>query len=124
MWHATRANFDLGGFLGTTPGGAHRTGTTPAQCAPVAAAEAKSPNLLPTITVNIPKQPAADIHLHYRADRIEGRSMPLNQLFVAMDVVNGAIDLHPMTFTVGDGTISGDVALTTVSDDLSLRRLG
>jgi uncharacterized protein involved in outer membrane biogenesis len=117
--HSQRVDLaDLGGFLGTTPGGAHETGATPAQRAQVAAAEAKSPNLLPTTPINIPKLRAADIQLNYRAEHIEGRSMPLDQLIVAMDVVNGAIDLHPITFTVGDGKISGDVALTPVSDDL------
>jgi uncharacterized protein involved in outer membrane biogenesis len=108
---------DLGGFIGTTPGGAHEAGATEAQRRDVAHEEATNPNLLPTTPINIPKIRAADIHLRYHGDHIEGKSMPLDQLIVAMDVVDGAITLHPLSFVVGTGKIAGNISLTPVSDN-------
>ncbi len=93
---------DLGGFIGAKTSSA--------------APEPASAGVLPTTPIDIPKLQTADIHLHYKADHIEGRSMPLDQLTVAMDVVDGAITLHPVSFKVGTGDISGDVAITPLSD--------
>lgn len=103
---------DLGGFIGTTPGGKHEAGATPAQRAKVARTEARSSNLLPNKPFNMPKLDKADIHLRYHADHIEGKSMPLDNLVVVMDIVNGAINLHPVSFGVGSGKIIGNISLT------------
>ncbi len=99
---------DLGGFIGAKPARA----TPEERRAPEPASE----GVLPTTPIDIPKLQTADIHLHYKADHIEGRSMPLDQLTVAMDVVDGAITLHPVRFKVGTGDISGDIAITPLSD--------
>jgi AsmA family protein len=108
---------DLGGFIGTHPGGATEKGATAAQRREVAHAEATTSNLLPTNPINIPKIKTADIRLKYRAEHIEGRSMPLDKLIVTMEIVNGAIDLHPLSFVIGKGQIAGNIALTPVSDN-------
>jgi uncharacterized protein involved in outer membrane biogenesis len=102
---------DLGGFIGAKPARA----TPEERRAPEPASE----GVLPTTPIDIPKLQTADIHLHYKADRIEGRSIPLDQLTVAMDVVDGAITLHPVSFKVGTGDISGDIAITPLSDKRS-----
>lgn len=100
---------DLGGFIGAKPASA----TPEERRAPKPASE----GVLPTAPIDIPKLQTADIHLHYKAEHIEGRSMPLDQLTVAMDVVDGAITLHPVSFKVGTGSISGDIAITPLSDN-------
>ncbi len=116
--HSNRVDLaDLRGFVGAAPGGAHEAGATASQRATVAKDEASDAPLLPTTPINIPKVKAADIHLRYHADHIEGNSMPLDQLIVAMDSVDGAIDLHPLSFTVGSGKISGNISLQPVSDN-------
>jgi uncharacterized protein involved in outer membrane biogenesis len=116
--HSNRVDLaDLRGFVGAAPGGAHEAGATASQRAVVAKEEASDAPLLPTTPINIPKVKAADIHLRYHADHIEGNSMPLDQLIVAMDSVDGAIDLHPLSFTVGSGKISGNISLTPVADN-------
>lgn len=99
---------DLGGFIGAKPDRA-----TPENRADPKAAVI---GVLPTTPIDIPRLQAADIHLHYQAGHIEGRSMPLDGLMVAMDVVDGAITLHPVRFKVGTGDISGDIAVTPLSD--------
>jgi len=102
---------DLGGFIGAQPGHAapekHK------------APEREDRGVLPTTPINVPRLQTADIHLHYRAGHIEGRSMPLDALRVAMDVVDGGITLHPVSFKIGTGSISGDVAITPLSDQRS-----
>ncbi len=109
---------DLGGFIGTKAGGAHEAGATPAQRAAVAKSEARSKNLLPDKPFNLPKLNAADIYLNYKGESIEGKSVPLDDLVVKMDIVNGAIHLHPVSFAVGTGKIAGDIALTPQANKL------
>jgi len=81
---------DLGGFIGTNPGRPTTKVSTTAQR----------------------KAAAANIHLAYVGAHIEGRSIPLDSLKVKLDIVDGAINLHPLTFTIGKGNVSGDIALT------------
>jgi uncharacterized protein involved in outer membrane biogenesis len=99
---------DLGGFIG-----AKTARATPEE---PRATEPATEGVLPTTPIDIPKLQTADIHLHYKAEHIEGRSIPLDKLTVAMDVVDGAITLHPVQFKVGTGDISGDIAITPLSD--------
>jgi AsmA family protein len=107
---------DLGGFIGTKPGRATTRVATPAQRREVARSTAESNSLLPTTPINMPKLNAANIHLHYDGHHIEGRSVPLDSLIVTMDVVDGAVDLHPIIFTIGTGRVQGDIALTPETD--------
>ena len=107
---------DLGGFIGTKPGSATTRVSTPAARRAVARSNADTKSLLPTTPINMPKLNAANIHLHYDGHHIEGRSVPLDSLIVTMDIVDGAVDLHPIIFTIGTGRVQGDIALTPETD--------
>jgi len=109
---------DLGGFIATKPGGTHEPGISPAQRAAVAKSEATHANLLPDKPFNLPKLNAANIYLHYKADSIVGKSMPFDTLTANLTIVNGAINLHPVSFGIGTGRVSGDIALTPQPDKL------
>jgi hypothetical protein len=50
-----------------------------------------------------------DAHLVYRAERIQGRTMPLDNLSLRMDLVDGVVALRPLTFRFGRGRITIDV---------------
>ncbi len=102
---------DLGGFIGTTPGRVGTQGQSSTERAQVANAEA-SLRLLPDTPMSIPKLHWADVHLQYRGQHIQGRSVPLDQLAVALDIVNGQVTLHPISFAVGTGRIKANIALT------------
>ncbi|MEJ0020171.1 MAG: AsmA family protein [Acetobacteraceae bacterium] len=102
---------DLGGFIGSTPGRVGTAGQSPAERAEVAKAEA-SPRFLPDAAISVPKLHWADIHLEYVGQHILGRAMPLDQLSVVLDVVNGQVTVHPISFAVGSGRIRGNIALT------------
>jgi uncharacterized protein involved in outer membrane biogenesis len=106
---------DLGGFVGTQPGRVSTPGQTPAQRKEVARTEA-SPKILPDTPINLSRMNWADIHLKYRGQHIEGRSVPLDNLDVALYLVDGAITLHPVSFGVGKGQIRSHVALTPEQD--------
>lgn len=97
---------DLGGFIGAEPGDADK-GTKKAV--------RSDGRVIPNEAINLPKLNAADVHLKYRAGRIEGRKQPLDNMRVVMDIVNGAVELHPLSFGIGAGTISGDIGLNEVA---------
>ena len=82
---------DLNGFIGGTPGRATTANATPQEREAAAKARA-SDKLLPDTPISVPRLNWADIHLKYHGAHIEGRDMPLDDLTVALDVVNGRID--------------------------------
>ena len=107
---------DLGGFIGTKPGSATTRVSTAAARRDVARSNANAHSLLPTTPINMPKLNAANIHLKYDGHHIEGRSIPLDSLIVTMDIVDGAVDLHPIIFTIGTGRVQGDISLKPQTD--------
>jgi len=108
---------DLGGFIGAEPGRVSTPGQTPEKRAAVEAARA-SRGLLPTKPISLPELHFADVRLRYVGEHILGDSIPLDNLRVVLDVTNGAVDLHPISFGVGPGSIRGNIALTPESDKL------
>jgi hypothetical protein len=102
---------DLTGLLGAEPGRADTPGRTPEQRAASARAEA-SPRLLPTTPVNMPRLTAANVHIRYRADRIQGRNMPFDSLSAEADIVDGAVSLHPVSLGIGQGRLTATGTLT------------
>jgi AsmA family protein len=108
---------DLGGFIGAQPGRISTPGQTMETRAKVAAARA-SPGLLPTKPISLPWLHFANVRMRYHGEHILGDSIPLDNLLVALDVTNGAVDLHPIRFGVGSGSINGDIVLTPESNKL------
>ncbi len=94
---------DLGGFIGAEPGDASK-GTK-------AAAPRQNGRVLPDMPISLPKLTAADVHLKYAAARIQGRSQPLDNMRADMDIVDGAVKLHPLAFGIGRGQITGTIDL-------------
>ncbi|MBD0272773.1 MAG: AsmA family protein, partial [Acetobacteraceae bacterium] len=93
------------------PGRADTPGQTPQQRAAQARAQASS-KMLPTTPVNMPRLTAANVHLRYRADRIQGRNMPFDSLSTEVDVVDGAVSIHPMSLGIGQGRLTAKGTLT------------
>jgi uncharacterized protein involved in outer membrane biogenesis len=93
---------DLAGFIGGDP--------QPGQ------SNARAGRTLPDAPISLPRIRAANIHLVYEGQRIEGRSQPLDNLHVAMDIVDGVVTLHPLRFGVGGGRIEAQSTLTPQED--------
>jgi hypothetical protein len=112
---------DLAGFIGATPGRTTTANATAQERQAVAKANA-SPKLLPDTPISVPRLNWADIHMRYHGAHIEGRSMPLDDLEVALDVVGGRITLHPVSFGVGKGRLLANIELTpTTGKDVRAR---
>lgn len=110
----------LGGQRGT-PG---TPGQTPQQRAQAVHTEAEARaglRVLPQAPLHLPKLRLADIHLAYRGERIQGASTPFDDLTLRLDVVDGAVTLHPLSFGVGGGRILSDVWLTPQENTLHAR---
>jgi AsmA family protein len=106
---------DLNGFIGGEPGRTNAANTTPQQRAEVAKARASS-KLLPDKPISVPRLTWADIHLRYKGEHIAGRSVPLDNLVVALDAVDGHIAVHPISFGVGKGQLSGNIDVAPASN--------
>ena len=106
---------DLAGFIGGTPGNA-KSGN--AQQKQEIAAAKKSGDILPDQKFSIPKLRAANVHLTYKGAHIENRYVPLDNIVVAMDIVDGHVTLHPLDFKVGSGSIGSNIDLNPIGTDL------
>ncbi|MFC3123636.1 AsmA family protein [Pseudoroseomonas globiformis] len=86
---------DLAGFIGQAPEGRPES-------------RGSRNRVLPDTPVDLPRLQAADIHLIYDAAQIRGQAMPLDDMHAKLDIVDGAIALHPLRFGVGRGRIEGE----------------
>lgn len=101
--HSRRVDLDdLAGFIGGDP--------QPGQ------SNARPGRTLPDAPISLPRIRAANIHLVYDSQRIEGRSQPLDNLHVTMDIIDGVVRLHPLRFGVGQGRIASQATLTPQED--------
>jgi AsmA family protein len=108
---------DLGGVVGSTPGRLSTPGQTPEQREAVAKAEA-NPRLIPNVKLSLPKLRAADVDLKYHGARIEGRSVPFDTLTIVLTIRDGNVDIHPVSFGIGRGEMSGNIQLADAGDAL------
>ena len=103
---------DLGGFIGAEPGDADKGTKKPTRT---------NGKVLPDDPISLPKLNVADVHLKYKADRIEGRKQPLDDMVVDMDIVDGDVKLHPLSFGVGKGAITSEISLSPKEKALAMR---
>jgi len=103
------------------PGTLGETAQQHAQASRIEAEARASPRVFSQAPLHLPKLERADVHLTYRAERIQGAAQPFDNLALRMDLVDGAATLHPLSFGVGGGRISGDVWLTPQQGALRAR---
>jgi AsmA family protein len=104
---------DLSGFIGGAPG--RSKGANPSSPKEARAKADANSKLLPDTPISVPRLTWADIHLRYHSAHIEGRNMPLDDLTVALDVVEGHVVVHPISFAVGKGHLLANIDLTPES---------
>lgn len=103
---------DLAGFIGGEPGDTSK-GTKKV--------ERSTGKVLPNEPISLPRLNVADVHLKYRAHRIEGQRQPLDDMQVNMDIVDGAVALHPLSFGVGKGQITSTIDISEKSQALAMK---
>ena len=94
---------DLGGFIGAEPGDADKGTKRPTR---------QNGRVLPDSPIDLPKLNVADVHLKYAAARIQGRAQPLDNMKATLDIVNGAVNVHPISFGIGRGQIVANIQLS------------
>lgn len=103
---------DLAGFIGAEPGDTSK-GTKKAT--------RSNGRVLPDDPISLPRLNVADVHLKYKASRIEGQRQPLDDMLVNMDIVSGEISLHPLSFGVGKGQIASTINLSQKGEALAMK---
>lgn len=103
---------DLGGFIGAEPGDASKGTKRP---------ERGNGRVLPDDPISLPKLNAADVHLTYQAARIQGRGQPLDNMRAELDIENGNVDLHPVSFGIGRGQIAANIKLSAQGQGVRAR---
>jgi hypothetical protein len=95
---------DLGGLIGTTPGRSNTPDQSAAQKREHQQAAQKS-NLFPDTPLNAPALKNNDFDVRYGAKKIQGESIPLDNLQAHLVVKDGVARLDPLDFGVGVGKI-------------------
>jgi hypothetical protein len=111
---------DIISLLSGKPGTPGTPGQTPQQQVQAAQTERKgvaSPRVLPQAPLPVKKFDAADVHLGFRAQRIQGASMPFDNLVLGMDVEDGVAAVRQLSFGIGRGRLSGDLRLIPRADE-------
>ncbi|PTU30182.1 AsmA family protein [Stenotrophobium rhamnosiphilum] len=119
---------DLGGAIGATTTEAGDKAETPKQKAERLKKEA-SGKVLPDIPISLPRIRAADVDATYKAARLESASVPLDDLDLHVVIVDGQMNLSPVRFGVGTGSINANIMLDGRQDlvhaiaDVDFRKL-
>jgi AsmA family protein len=111
---------DIAGLLGGEPGPPDTPGQTPEQHARAIRnqTEARSrPRVLTERPIRLAKLASVDVRLDYRAERIQGRDIPFDNMALHMDAVDGTVRLHPLRFGVGRGQMSASVVLSPAASE-------
>ncbi|HYZ21970.1 MAG TPA: AsmA family protein [Rhodopila sp.] len=111
---------DIVSLLSGNPGPPRTPGQTSSQQDQAAQSEQQalaSPKVLPQAPLHPAKLNRVNLHLNFHAQRIQGASMPLDNLAFGMDVVDGSATIHQLSVGVGQGRIAGDIRLTPQTND-------
>jgi uncharacterized protein involved in outer membrane biogenesis len=74
--------------------------------------------LFPDTPITLPDLSNMNFKVHYRGQRIEGDSMPLDNVDATLSIDRGAIRLTPLSFGVGGGAIVSTISLDGHGSDL------
>jgi uncharacterized protein involved in outer membrane biogenesis len=96
---------DLAGFVGGDPGKPDAPNATPQRKAVAEEAKA-SDKALPAKRIDLDKLNSMNAHVTYRGKRIQADYLPIDDLTADLTLENGRLQLQPLNFGVGKGTIA------------------
>ena len=109
---------DLGGFLGATPGtGAGETASPKQQRA--ARQRQQSGRVLPQSEFRIPKLRAMDADVKLRAEHIEAKPLPLENMTVHLVLEDGLLRLDPLNFGAAGGVLESHISLNARENEIA-----
>ena len=96
---------DLAGFVGGAPGKPDAPNATPQRKAIAEEAKA-SDKALPATRIDLNKLNSMNARVTYRGKRIQADYLPIDDLTADLTLENGRLQLQPLNFGVGKGTIA------------------
>ncbi|MEP6633590.1 MAG: AsmA family protein [Luteimonas sp.] len=101
---------DLAGFVGAAPQSAGNESTNP-ELKALAARQAASTRVLPDTPYDLEKIRSMDADVHWKAQRINSPSLPLDDMDAHVFIDNGVLRLDPLNFGVADGDIRSTIRM-------------
>jgi len=103
---------DLGGFIGLPPSGEN---ATPEQ--KKAALEKKAnAKIIPDVPLKLERLRATDLDVTLKAVKIVAPNLPFKGMDVRFDLKNGLLKLDPLSVTLADGTVDGNIEVDANKD--------
>jgi len=111
---------DLAGFVGAPPktdAGETANAEQKAEAAKIKA----SGKVLPTKPYDLSKLRAMDAEVHWRAQRINAPSLPLDDMDATLSLHDGLLELHPLNFGVAGGDIRSNIRMDARKPQIATR---
>lgn len=111
---------DLAGFIGAPPktdAGETANAEQKAEAAKIKA----SGKVLPTKPYDLSKLRAMDAEVHWRAQRINAPSLPLDDMDATLSLHDGLLELHPLNFGVAGGDIRSNIRMDARNPQIATR---
>ncbi len=111
---------DLAGFIGAPPktdAGETANAEQKAEAAKIKA----SGKVLPTKPYDLSKLRAMDAEVHWRAQRINAPSLPLDDMDATLSLHDGLLELHPLNFGVAGGDIRSNIRMDARKPQIATR---
>jgi uncharacterized protein involved in outer membrane biogenesis len=97
---------DLGTLLGAPPSTAPGETASPEQKKEAAVLIAEQ-RLFPDAPLKVERVRAMDADVRYEAESVNARGLPLTKVVIGVDLHGGVLDLHPVSFNMKQGALSG-----------------
>ncbi|HYG06588.1 MAG TPA: AsmA family protein [Stenotrophomonas sp.] len=111
---------DLAGFVGAPPK-TDAGETANAQQKAEAAKIKASGRVLPSKPYDLSKLRSMDAEVHWRAQRINAPSLPLDDMDATLSLHDGLLELHPLNFGVAGGDIRSNIRMDARKPQISTR---
>lgn len=111
---------DLAGFVGAPPktdAGETANAEQKAEAAKIKA----SGKVLPTKPYDLSKLRSMDAEVHWRAQRINAPSLPLDDMDATLSLHDGLLELHPLNFGVAGGDIRSNIRMDARKPQIATR---
>jgi uncharacterized protein involved in outer membrane biogenesis len=111
---------DLAGFVGAPPktdAGETANAEQKAEAAKIKA----SGKVLPSKPYDLSKLRAMDAEVHWRAQRINAPSLPLDDMDATLSLHDGLLELHPLNFGVAGGDIRSNIRMDARKPQIATR---
>ncbi|MEX2615445.1 MAG: AsmA family protein [Alphaproteobacteria bacterium] len=111
---------DLRAIIGAGPETAEGETTSGTQ-AQAANGRAASERVIPDVPIDLSRMRAIDAMLQYRAGRVQTESLPIDDLSVALSLREGVLELQPLKFGMGSGTLEADITVDASDEPVATK---